>query len=249
MNLFKQPLTRPMTLRDYRKSIEEDIEIGAKIRFYEKSKEKITVCDKTDGDKRIYSIVNPTLITKDWIYEKMITTPSVNELGYDLDLEGIAKYLDKNVNTNYFLTLENIVFCNDPGKDWDYLHSFDDVFEGQMETHVLPDKKELGAYWEDVNKIFINVGGIVKRIEDQVREGYAEAWETEDAINEDLMLTLLKEVRYLAFGNPYLPEDILNQKYKDKKFDAERYAISIYSKNTAIFITEAEKNYEPELSF
>ena len=71
--------------------------------------------------------------------------------------------------------------------------------------------------------------------------GQIAEWEKEDVVNEKLMVSLLYEIRNLAFSNPYIPDDIMEQRYANKNVDAKEYATDVYSNCKAYVITEREK--------
>lgn len=240
-NIFK-PITKPVTLRDYRLAIEDDIEDGLTIKILETNHDQLVVCDNTDSrySDHIYRITNPSLISENWIKEKILVTPSTNDLEYKVDEDSIASYLYLYVKRNYMLTMENIVFCNDIATDWDYLHKISDKFAKETETNLLP-AHENSVFWHDSGKIIINFGNIIRETEREIEAGQIAEWEKEDVVNEKLMVSLLYEIRNLAFSNPYIPDDIMEQRYANKNVDAKEYAADVYSNCKAYVITEREK--------
>lgn len=127
MNIFRQQEV-PFTLRDYRLSVEDDIDAGLPIKILETNKEFLVIKNNAYCDNRVIKITNPSLINENWIKGKIAVTPSVGDLGYELDIDEIANYLNKNVNHHYLLTLEGLAFCNDTLRDKKYLSDQDNGY-------------------------------------------------------------------------------------------------------------------------
>lgn len=243
VKIFERP-SKVMTLRDYKSSVEDDINMGLPVKILKATRKSLVVEDLTEYD-RILEITNPELIDKEWIKQKIVVTPGANSLGYNLDVDEIASYLASNVKRNYMVTLDGIVFCDGSNKDWEYLHSLNDEYKRQAEVNAFPNHKVIGIFWYDSSKVLVNVEAIVKSTNLMIKNGELEEWEKEDVINEGLMMTLLHEIRHLAQANPYLPEEILNQEYEDNEIDAEEYAKEIYSKCKVYAMLERDKDCLP----
>ena len=235
-DIFKQPVFS-YTLRDYRLHVEDEADAGFPVKILETNKNVLVVESDMDTH-RIMTIANPAFVNESWIADRLVVTPSALELNYSLDTEEIAKYLASNVSRHYMLTLDSVVFCNDVDKDLKYL-SQKGVPDSVLESNIFPTGNHFGEYWYDTNKILINMGSIVNYIEECISRGEIEKWEEEDAINDLVMVTLLKEVRYLAHGNPYIPEEIMQQDL-GYEADAKDYAIRIYSRNKAYVVSEKD---------
>ena len=244
LNVFRQQEV-PFTLRDYRLSVEDDIDAGLPIKILKTNKEVLVVEDNTNNDNRIIKITNPSLINENWIKEKIIVTPSVSDLGYELDVDEIANYLNKNVNHHYLLTLEGLAFCNDTLRDKKYLSDQDNGYRVSSKINALPKNGCIGTLWSDSDRILINVGEIVNSVNRMVEEHKIEDWEKEDVINEEIGVSLLYEIRCLAQSNPYIPEEIINQQFLDVSDDAEHYAKEIYSKCKVYAMLERDKDCLP----
>lgn len=246
LNVFKQPEV-PFTLRDYRLSVEDDIDAGLPIKILKTNKESLVIEDNAYNDNRVIRIANPSLINENWIKEKIIITPSVSDLGYELDIDGIANYLNRNVNHHYLLTLEGLAFCNDTLRDKKYLSDQDNGYRTSSKINALPKNGCVGTLWSDSDRILINVGEIVNNVNRMVEEHKIEDWEKEDVINEEIGVSLLYEIRCLAQSNPYIPEKIINQQFLDISDDAEHYAKEVYSRCKAYVMLEKDKNYLPNI--
>ncbi len=245
MNIFRQQEV-PFTLRDYRLSVEDDIDAGLPIKILETNKESLVIKNNAYCDNRVIKITNPSLINENWIKGKIAVTPSVGDLGYELDIDEIANYLNKNVNHHYLLTLEGLAFCNDTLRDKKYLSDQDNGYRISSKINALPKNGCIGTLWSDSNRILINVGEIVNLANQMAEEHKIEDWEKVDVINEEIGLSILYEIRCLAQSNPYIPEEIFNQKYMDISDDAEHYAKEIYSKCKAYVMVdrdEIDKDY------
>lgn len=245
MNVFRQQEI-PFTLRDYRLSVEDDIDAGLPIKILKTNKEALVIEDNTCCDNRVIKITNPSLINENWIKEKITVSPSVSDLKYELDIDEIANYLIRNVNHHYLLTLEGVAFCNDTLKDKKYLSDQDNGYRISSKINALPKNGCIGTLWSDSNRILINVGEIVNLVNQMAEEHKIEDWEKVDVINEEIGLSILYEIRCLAQSNPYIPEEIFNQKYMDISDDAEHYAKEIYSKCKSYAMVdkdETDKDY------
>lgn len=222
-----------IVFEEIKKSIKDDAtkyaanEEGV-LEITEENDNYIAVYEDIDGFSREYTITNPDVITKEWIKELIIVTDSAKELEFIIDIDKLADFaasLDKNM----LLTLENIVIVNDAEKDYDYLSALDDSFARMLEVSDLPDEHLVGLMWFSYQKVFVNLGSIIKATNELIDEGTVYDWEKEDSINMGIAVTLVHEIRHLAWANPYLDEDKLNKKSENEEEDAETYANMVCS--------------------
>ena len=217
MNLFER----------IKSSIKEDVSLDEDlIQILEETDSKICVYDDFDGYGREYTITNPLTINENWIKEKIIITKSVSKTGYIINTDLITKWLLENLDKNMYLTLENIVIMNDSEEDFDELPLIDEKFSELLEVNNLPDENLVGLMWYYYQIVFVNIGTIVNTTKEMLEVGDLYEWEEKDTINSGIISTLVHEIRHLAQANPYLPEDVLNQK-SDDETDAEDYARNI----------------------
>lgn len=219
---------------DIKKNIKDDVtkyaanEEGV-LEITDENDNHITVYEDIDGFSREYTITNPDAITKEWINERIIVTDSVKELDISINIEKLAEFatsLDKNM----LLTLENIIIVNDAEKDYDYLSALDDEFAQMLEVSDLPDENLVGLMWFSYQKVFLNLGSIIKATDELIEDGIGYDYEREQDINRGIATTLVHEIRHLAQANPYLEANKLNQKGNDEE-DAENYADMVCSNN------------------
>lgn len=155
-----------IVFEEIKKAIKSDAEKYAAneegvLEITEENDNYIAVYEDIDGFSREYTITNPDVITKEWIKELIIVTDSAKELEFIIDTDKLADFaasLDKNM----LLTLENIVIVNDAEKDYDYLSALDDSFARMLEVSDLPDEHLIGLMWFSYQKVFVNLGSIIK---------------------------------------------------------------------------------------
>ena len=115
-----------------------------------------------------------------------------------------------------------LIFIDDIEAASDWLIDHDPHFSELLEVHDLP-VDNLGVLWYTESIIVINLENIETGMNALVEEGLVFDWEISSFANHEILLTIIHEIRHLAQGNPYLSEDILNQKTDDET-DAENYA-------------------------
>jgi hypothetical protein len=235
-----------MTLEMIKKSIEDDIKNGLEVEILAESNDSIVVYDNADIMDRDYEIKNPNILTKDWLKEHTIITPSVNELPQKINVDKMIDWVYENIDKDMYLTLERIIICNDEEKDFDYLRDYNDELYSQLECNDLPSENQLGIMWYDASIVVVNFGTIIKTTNEMIEDGYLYEYEKNDNINYGLISTLAHEIRHLAQANPYLPEDVLQQCGDDEE-DAEQYAINICDEHN-VYILECGEEIEIDVN-
>lgn len=197
----------------------------------EETENTIYIYDDLDGFSRRYSITDPDTISRQWILDRIVITDSVADAGVTIDKDQLAGWIFDNVDKNMLLTLEYIILSNDCEDDFDFLEKFNpDKFGQSAEMNTLPDESQLGIMWFNDQVVAASVGGITNCIDEIIESGYIEDWERMSAINNEIVKTIVHEIRHLAQANPYLPEDILLQDGNDEQ-DAESYACKVCEEN------------------
>lgn len=219
MTLFEQ------MKKDIKEDVEEYKSEGEDILWIDNETESsISVYDDVDGCSREYTITDPLRINSEWITDKIIVTDSVQEIG-KINSNEIALWLDKYIDKNMYCTLKNIIFVNDTEKDYDFLANYNEDFHDMLETNDLP-IDSIGLMWFSHQIVLINVGAIEQCTQEMVDDGELYENEKECTVNSGIITTLVHEIRHLAQSNPYLPEEILQQR-DDDEIDAENYAIEV----------------------
>lgn len=210
-----------VTLDEYRKSIAEDIEEGTQVEIIEDAGSSIKVLDETESYRELM-ITDPSLITVQWLRDRLIVTPRARELSHVVDEDALCTWLAKNVDPDMMVTLRAIVILGDDyDEDYEYLKTVGD-FAYELEASDLP-IDELGLHWFSYGKVFAHMGNIIEGVREMADTGDIYPWEDRREVGYGLLTTLVHEIRHLAQANPYLPESVLCQG-SDDETDAESYA-------------------------
>lgn len=213
----------------------------------DETNDTITVWDNTGFIDRTYTITNPNVISKDWLQKRIIKTKSLEKLPYRVNFEKLVEWLLSSMDKFIYMNLSKMIFVNDTEEDWDELCEVDDDFQYILEVNELPDDKCLGIMWFEQSMVVVNVGSIIRCVQNAViqdgQEGDDEhwiyPWEAQKDINEQIIVTLTHELRHLAQANPYLTEELLCQESDDEE-DAEDFARFTYE-NNPVFLIEKTK--------
>lgn len=230
--------------------IEYDVKTSKGGDFYitieSKDPKSITVFDAMNGeeDSRFYTIHNPDYMTKDYFKSIIRVSDEVKKLPVQLDVDGLCKYLDKDVDKPVFSTVQRIVFCTGDEEDEDTLFKDELLSESVFEAgHHLPSDGLIGLRWWENDVILINVKEIMettnKMEEEFLKDGmYFNKYD--NVVNDGIITTMLHEARHCAQENPYLSEERFNLYSYNSENDAETYARNWYE-NHPVFVLQKQK--------
>ena len=184
----------------------------------------ITVSDIIEFERN-YCITDTDAITKEWLKEKIIITPSAKKR---INKENITDWIFNKIPKETYQTLNRLVFISNDEKDFDYLCELkNEDFDDLLQIHNLPDDNQLGINWSADCYVIIHVGNIVKSTNKMVSNGELYDYEKEDCIRWGILTTIAHELRHLEQENPYLSEEIYKSFIDDPEEDAETFAQSI----------------------
>lgn len=221
-------------------SIQKDVEDGD-FEILEQTDHSICVWDNLDIIDREYTITNPNKIDRAFLENRIVFTPSLATLPFCLQKENLLRLLE-SADKRLFMTLNNIVFCNDIEEDYDYLSQLNEDYAQELEVSDLPEQGTLGIHWYCYNKVLINVGAIFQETIQMAKDGDIYPYEIHNCLEWGIITTLFHELRHLEQANPYLPEELF--KIEDKEEDAEIYART-FADTCSISIIS---NFSPEYS-
>ena len=212
--------------KDTKYNIHKDIaKYEDEIYLIEETDDSITVIDMTDGFERTYCITDTDAMTKDWLSEKIIITPSAKESGL-IDKDEITNWIFNKIPKETYQTVNKVVFIYNDEKDFDYLCNLkDEDFDNLLEVHDLPSDNQIGINWMTDCYIIIHIGNIVKSSEDMIHNGELYTYEKNDCIKWGIFTTIAHELRHLQQANPYISESV--KFLDDPEEDAEEFARTV----------------------
>lgn len=217
---------------EIRKNIREDndnISDDEMFHICEDNNEKISVIDNMEQDLRFYTITNPDRINKGWLEERLIITESANTLPYVIAKNRFIEWMLDTVDKSQYMDLEKIIFVNDIEKDANELIKIDPELKDILMENDLPDEGCMGIMWYFHQIIIVNIREVIRVAVELGNELHLREDEILDEVDIGTSSTVVHEIRHLAQANPYIPEEMMNQK-EDNETDAENYARGICTK-------------------
>ena len=206
----------------------------------EENGDGITVYDITDYPfDRTYTIASPKVMTKKWLRDRIVVTPSAKNMG--IDVNTVADWLHKNLEKRFYSTLQYIVFCGDDEEgDFDYLRDLNDFFYSALEEHDLPSDSQIGINWFSASCVIIHVGNIFIGTRKMIESGEIYDWEENLCNNQGVAETLVHEIRHLAQSNPYIPDEFFGSLDPNPEEDAEIFARRFYDRHPVQLVDDVD---------
>lgn len=213
-------------------------------RRYKKSERIEDLCDITQVSHKSISweemydypyseyctLHNPKYMKKDFLTKRIFFTEEAKKLEYSVNVSKLVDWLYANLPKEMYMTLEKLVFCTGSEEELDNLYE-DNYFRELLEEHDLP-IDGLGITWHSAHIVCVNLSEHINTSKDMAENDEIFDHEIGEVINYGILTTVIHEIRHLAQGNLYLPEEILQQT-SDDETDAEEYARKFYAKHPA----------------
>ena len=188
----------------------------------EKTFDHIAVTEIRDGGFTYqYEITNKVYIDADWLYERIIFTPTASIAAHTMK-QRLVNWLIDNVPKDTYMALHKLIFIYDIDKDFDWLTEDQEMVD-LLECHELPDDNLLGINWATDFCAVINIKSIINTVNEMVKSGEIDEDERRDEVCRGILTTVVHELRHLQQNLPIVADDDAEYGNDDEE-DAENFA-------------------------